>query len=86
MAVRSRPRLGSHLEWHGNKIRVRVRVPESLRKHFGTMFLRETLQTSSPRDAEILKGAVITRLKLRIREAHNGKPNDDPPDRSIRLA
>jgi len=77
MAVRSRQRLGSHLEWHGNKIRVRVRVPESLRKHFGTMFLREILHTSSPRDAEILKGAVITRLKLRIREAHNGKPNDD---------
>lgn len=77
MAPRSRPKLGRSLEWHGSKIRVRVRVPESLRKHFGTMFLRETLPTANPRDAEILKGAVITRLKLRIREAHNGKPNDD---------
>lgn len=30
-----------------------------------------------PRDADVLKGAVVTRLKLRIREARNGRPNDD---------
>ena len=52
-----KPSLGSHLEWHGNKIRVVVRVPPSLVRAVGVGKLKETLPTTNPRDAEALKRA-----------------------------
>jgi integrase len=62
-----KPRLGQFLEWHGETIRVRVTVPPSMRKAIGATALRESLGTSSPREAEALKHAVVGRLKAQIR-------------------
>jgi integrase len=61
-----KPRLGSHLEWNGNDIRVTITVPPSRREAFGATKAKESLRTSSPRAAEALKWAVIKRLKDRI--------------------
>ncbi|ANY77001.1 hypothetical protein BB934_01190 [Microvirga ossetica] len=72
-----RTSLGSHLEWHGNKIRVVVRVPPSLVKAVGVGKLKETLPTANPRDAEALKWAVIARLKKHLNEIKTGKKGDD---------
>jgi integrase len=72
-----RPSLGSHLEWHGNKIRVVVRVPPSLVKAVGVGKLRETLPTANPRDAEALKWAVISRLKKHLNEVRTGRKGDE---------
>jgi hypothetical protein len=58
--------LGSHLEWHGNRIRVIVRVPPSKREAIGKAHLKETLPASDPKEAELLKWAVIDRLKRQI--------------------
>jgi len=66
---RPHPSLGSHLEWHGNHIRVVVRVPPSKIDIIGKTKLKEVLPTSSPRDAEVLKWAVIDRLKAQINRA-----------------
>jgi integrase len=72
-----RPRLGTHLEWHGATIRVVVRVPPALIPIIGKNKLKEPLRTGSPRDAEVLKWAVIARLKARLRDAKIGR-SDDP--------
>lgn len=58
--------LGTHLEWHGRSIRVRVKVPPSRREAVGKAWLKETLPTNDPREAELLKWPVIGRLKNTI--------------------
>lgn len=58
-----KPRLGPHLEWHGNDIRVTVSVPPSMVKLVGSTKLKASLGTSSPQEADILKWPVIARLK-----------------------
>jgi integrase len=68
----SRPKLGSHLEWHGQKIRVVIMVPPSLQKRVGSTKLREGLGTSDPKVAESIKWGVIQRLKDRIRGSEKG--------------
>jgi integrase len=72
MASKPRPRIGSHLEWHGNKLRVVVMVPPSLQERVGSTKLRESLGTGDPKVAEALKHGVIQRLKDRIQAAHKG--------------
>ncbi|MCW2494029.1 MAG: hypothetical protein JWN47_3393, partial [Frankiales bacterium] len=44
----SKPKLGRYLEWHGNRIRVVVRVPDSLIPAMGVTKLREVLVTDLP--------------------------------------
>jgi hypothetical protein len=66
--------LGPYLEWHGRKIRVVVRVPPLVKEQLGAGKLKETLPTTSPRDAETLKWAVIARLKDRIQAARKHSP------------
>ncbi len=63
---RRKPSLGSNLEWHGNHIRVIVRVPPSKREAIGKAHLKEALPTSSPKEAELLKLPVVYRLKQQI--------------------
>lgn len=73
MSVSNRPKLGSHLEWHGQKIRVKVRVPPLVQQSAKLpAWLKEGLPTDSPRAAETLKWPVIARLKKRIDDARNG--------------
>lgn len=62
-----RPRLGRHLEWHGNRIRVVVRVPPALIKKVGVTKLREVLATRDPLEAEREKVDVVRRLKAKLR-------------------
>ncbi|MBK3398648.1 MULTISPECIES: hypothetical protein [Methylobacterium] len=56
-------KLGKHLEWHGNRIRVVVRVPPSMLTKFGKGKLKETLNTTDPLEAEREKVDVIKRLR-----------------------
>jgi len=72
MTSKVKPRIGSHLEWHGNKLRVVVMVPPSLQERVGSTKLREALGTGDPKVAEALKHGVIQRLKDRIQAAHKG--------------
>lgn len=62
-----RLRLGRHLEWHGNRIRVVVRVPPALIKKVGVTKLREVLATRDPLEAEREKVDVVRRLKAKLR-------------------
>lgn len=73
------PSLGTHLEWHGRSIRVRVKVPPSRREAVGKAWLKETLPTNDPREAELLKWPVIGRLKKAIAGV---KTEDDRSDRN----
>lgn len=70
--------LGTHLEWHGRSIRVRVKVPPSRRDAVGKAWLKETLPTNDPREAELLKWPVIGRLKNAIARV---KTEDDRTNR-----
>jgi integrase len=70
-----KPALGSHLEWHGRKIRVVVRVPPSLNDTLGSK-LRRTLDTANPELAEVLKHSVIQDLKASIYRTRNGSKSD----------
>ena len=73
MADSSRPKLGSHLEWHGSKIRVKVRVPPTVQRSAKlSAWLKVTLPTDSARTAETLKWPVIAKLKQQIEDARNG--------------
>ncbi|WP_316158732.1 MULTISPECIES: hypothetical protein [unclassified Bradyrhizobium] len=65
--MRTKPRLGRHLEWHGNRIRVVVRVPPSLVPTIKRTKLRETLATNDPLEAEREKVDVIRRLRGELR-------------------
>ncbi|WP_155413294.1 tyrosine-type recombinase/integrase [Rhodopseudomonas palustris] len=60
-------KLGRYLEWHGNRIRVVVRVPPSLTKTIGCTKLREVLITTIPLEAEREKVEVVRRFKARLR-------------------
>jgi integrase len=61
-----RPKLGQHLEWHGNSIRVVLSVPPALRKAIGSTKLRAPLATANPKEAETLKLPVLIRLRAQI--------------------
>ncbi|MCJ2025032.1 tyrosine-type recombinase/integrase [Methylobacterium sp. J-067] len=56
-------KLGTHLEWHGNRIRVVVRVPPSMVAKVGKTKLKETLNTTDVLEAEREKVDVIRRLR-----------------------
>jgi integrase len=78
-----KPALGQHLEWHGKKIRVVVRVPPSLTRALGTK-LRRTLNTGNPQLAEVLKHSVVQDLKAKLYRAKHGE-RDDPLIRDAML-
>ncbi|UGV24686.1 hypothetical protein E0H22_02685 [Rhodopseudomonas boonkerdii] len=61
-----KPKLGPHLEWHGNRIRVVVRVPPKLKGQFGSK-LREVLVTRNPLEADSEKVPVVRRLRAKLR-------------------
>jgi integrase len=66
-------KLGSHLERHGDRFRVVVSVPPSLRAHFGKAHLKETLPAgTTARPAEALKWPIVARLKGQIEDARKG--------------
>lgn len=60
-------KLGMHLEWHGNRIRVVIRVPPSMVAKVGKGKLKETLQTTDPLEAEREKVDVILRLRASLK-------------------
>jgi hypothetical protein len=62
-----RPKLGRYLEWHGNRIRVVVRVPPALIEKTGRTKLREVLETRDAMEAEREKVDVVRRLKAELR-------------------
>jgi len=66
---RNRPSPGRYLEWHGNSLRVVVRVPRHLSAALGRTTLKESLNTDSVKSAETLKWDVIARLKRQINGA-----------------
>lgn len=76
MSKARKGKLGSHLEWHGAVIRVKVRVPPSLRQTLGKAWLKESLPTASPKDAEILKWPVVARLKQQLGQGRAERPDD----------
>jgi phosphoribosylformylglycinamidine (FGAM) synthase PurS component len=59
-------KLGTHLEWHGNRIRVVIRVPPSMIAKMGKGKLKETLDTTDPLEAEREKVDVIKRLRASL--------------------
>lgn len=63
-----RPKLGSYLEWHNGSIRVAVAVPRRLRGTLPT-YLKRSLRTDSPANAERIKHRVIQELKDQIAAA-----------------
>lgn len=62
-----KPKLGRYLEWHGNRIRVVVRVPPALIEKVGRTKLREVLATRDAMEAEREKVDVVRRLKAELR-------------------
>lgn len=72
-----RPKLGEHLEWHGNSIRVVLAVPPTLRKVIGSNKLRKVLPTGKPREADILKLSVLIQMREQIAQARDGKETGD---------
>ena len=74
MPKRRKAALGSHLEKHGSKYRVVVRVPPSLVPVIGKTKLKETLNATTPQAAEVLKWPAIARLKQQIAEAKAQTP------------
>ncbi|MGE7417000.1 tyrosine-type recombinase/integrase [Methylobacterium tarhaniae] len=59
-------KLGMHLEWHGQRIRVVIRVPPSMVAKVGKTKLKETLNTTDPLEAEREKVDVIRRLRASL--------------------
>jgi site-specific recombinase XerC len=59
-------KLGKHLEQHGNRIRVVIRVPPSMVARVGRTKLKQTLQTTDPLEAEREKVDVIRRLRATL--------------------
>ena len=78
-----RGKLGSHLEWHGAKIRVVIRVPPTLREAVGKGKVKEALPTGNPREAEILKWPIIARLKAQLGNAGSGRKADILVERAL---
>lgn len=68
MAIKRR-KLGSHLEWNGDKIRVTIAVPRPLQSQLGKTRIKRSLDTDSPADAERIKHKIIQQLKDELREA-----------------
>lgn len=62
----SSKKLGKHLERHGNRIRVVIRVPPSMVARVGRTKLKQTLQTTDPLEAEREKVDVIKRLRAML--------------------
>jgi len=66
-------KIGRYLQRHGDRIRVVVIVPPSLRAHFGKAHLKEALPAgTTARQAETLKWGVLGRLKGQIEDAKRG--------------
>ncbi|TXM69101.1 hypothetical protein [Methylobacterium sp. WL120] len=59
-------KLGMHLERHGNRIRVVIRVPPSMVAKVGRTKLKEVLNTTDPLEAEREKVDVIRRLRASL--------------------
>lgn len=59
----------SHLERHNGRWRVVISVPRSVREYIGKAHLKESLNTSNLATANLLKPAVVARLKGKIEEA-----------------
>lgn len=59
-------KLGKHLEWHGNRIRVAIRVPPSQVERIGRTQLKDTLETTDPLEAEREKVDVIRAMRAEI--------------------
>lgn len=82
----ARAKLGSHLEWHGDRIRVVIIVPRSLREQLGKTKLKETLPSgATPRHAEALKWDVVARLKRQIGDTKSGRAKTDQMAEAIQL-
>ena len=62
-------KLGSHLEWNGDKIRVTIAVPRPLQAQLAKTRIKRSLDTDSPAEAERIKHKVIQQLKDELREA-----------------
>ncbi len=72
-----RPKLGQHLEWHGNSIRVVLSVPPALRKTIGSTKLRAPMATANPKEAETLKLPVLIKLRAQIADARRSRKGPD---------
>ncbi len=84
MAKRRRDRIaGRHLEAHGNKFRVVLRVPPSLVPVIGKTKLKETLEASSRAEADEMKWPALARLKRQIAEAKAGRRAPDLKGRDV---
>ncbi|APT30040.1 hypothetical protein MCBMB27_00749 [Methylobacterium phyllosphaerae] len=59
-------KLGTNLEWHGNRIRVVIRVPPSMVPEVGKTKLKEPLNTTDVLEAEREKVDVIKRLRASL--------------------
>lgn len=69
-------KLGRYLEWHGNRIRVVVRVPPSLTAAVGTTKLRRVLTTTDPLEADREKVDVVRGLKAMLQDWRVGPVGD----------
>ncbi|WP_419830090.1 tyrosine-type recombinase/integrase [Methylobacterium sp.] len=70
-------KLGTHLEWHGNRIRVVIRVPPLMRETVGKGKLKETLKTTDVLEAEREKVDVIKRLRASLKGTKTSKVSAD---------
>lgn len=71
-------KLMDYLEWHGNQLRVRMKVPTDLRRVFGKTMLRRPLHTSDLAEANRLKKPVIADMEDRFKQARKALANTDP--------
>lgn len=67
-----------YLQFHGNKWRVRVRVPRKLQDIIGTTVLIEPLGTSDKKTADVLKHGALSRIKEKLRIAEKILATEDP--------
>jgi integrase len=79
-------RLPTYLEWHGRKLRVRVKVPMVARAALGKTKLIHPLNTDSLAEANRLKLQHVYRFKAMIEEAkRSGVRSTNPLDDEARL-
>ncbi|MCZ7454034.1 DUF6538 domain-containing protein [Rhizobium rhizogenes] len=67
-----------YLQFHGNKWRVRVRVPRKLQGIIGTTVLIEPVGTSDKKTADVLKHGALSRIKEKLRIAEKILATEDP--------
>lgn len=67
-----------YLEWHGNKLRVRVKVPDRLVRVFGKTKLVQPLHTASVTQANQKKHRYVDAFKAQIAEADKALRSSDP--------